>query len=138
MCIRDRRGGDRKVSRQGGKRRKRGKKKEEEREEERKEREDRPTVISRNERKCKTSHVCIQQCFIYAWQVVRLGDVVVRRYAPASPSQSYISLVLYSSPQPAPTFTTDNDVTKYPFLSFHFTSSFFVCPSLSRFMPPPQ
>ena len=45
-------------------------------------------------------------------QVVRLGDVVVRRYAPASPTQSYIAVTLFSSPHPAPTFTTDEHVTR--------------------------
>jgi len=45
-------------------------------------------------------------------QVVRLGDVVVRRYAPASPSQDFICLTMYSSPSPCPLFTTDDSVTR--------------------------
>jgi len=50
--------------------------------------------------------------YVVVDQVVRLGDVVVRRYAPASPTQSYISVTLYSSPRPAPLFTTDEGVTR--------------------------
>ena len=51
--------------------------------------------------------------YVVVDQVVRLGDVVVRRYAPASPTQSYISVTLYSSTHPAPTFTTDDGVTRF-------------------------
>jgi len=52
--------------------------------------------------------------YVVVDQVVRLGDVVVRKYAPASPTQRYISVTLYSSPHPTPTFTTDDHVTRFP------------------------
>jgi hypothetical protein len=50
--------------------------------------------------------------YVVVDQVVRVGDVVVRRYAPASPSQTFITIAIYCSSDPAPVFTTDNGVTK--------------------------
>ena len=50
--------------------------------------------------------------YVVVDQVVRLGDVVVRRYAPASPTQTFISVTLYSSADPAPAYTTDDGVTR--------------------------
>jgi len=50
--------------------------------------------------------------YVVVDEIVRQGEIVVRPYAPASPSQTYIAIKIYSSQHPHPTYTTDDGVTR--------------------------
>ena len=51
-------------------------------------------------------------CFVVADQLVRRGETVVRRYAPAGVRQDHIAVGIYSSESSSPKYTTDPGVSK--------------------------